>query len=224
MNEQILRNAPVNTKVMGREEATSYGALAFFGDKYGERVRVVEVPGFSKEFCGGTHVRKTGDIGLFLVTSEQGMRRARAAWKPSPARRDRARAQDQGILDELEQSAKTDRTSLVDEYAKMWEQLPPSQKREIELLEDEARDRRPPGQETDKNTRDLRRRMGRCLDPAIRRAGPQGAPGRGGRLPEPEPGSGIQSGSFQVQLLKKGFTLLPRFRIPLRGRWRPLTS
>ena len=49
------------------------GALAFFGDKYGERVRVVEIPGFSKEFCGGTHVRQTGDIGLFLVTAEQGI-------------------------------------------------------------------------------------------------------------------------------------------------------
>ena len=58
---------------MGREEALAYGALAFFGDKYGERVRVVEVPGFSKEFCGGTHVRQTGDIGLFLVTAEQGI-------------------------------------------------------------------------------------------------------------------------------------------------------
>ena len=58
---------------MGREEALAYGALAFFGDKYGERVRVVEIPGFSKEFCGGTHVHQTGDIGLFLFTAEQGI-------------------------------------------------------------------------------------------------------------------------------------------------------
>ncbi|PYQ55216.1 MAG: alanine--tRNA ligase, partial [Acidobacteria bacterium] len=65
VNEQILRNAPVQTRIMGREEALAYGALAFFGDKYGERVRVVEIPGFSREFCGGTHVRQTGDIGLF---------------------------------------------------------------------------------------------------------------------------------------------------------------
>jgi alanyl-tRNA synthetase len=73
VNEQILRNAPVQTRVMGREEALAEGALAFFGDKYGERVRVVEIRGFSKEFCGGTHVRQTGDIGLFLVTAEQGI-------------------------------------------------------------------------------------------------------------------------------------------------------
>jgi alanyl-tRNA synthetase len=124
VNEQILRNAPVETKVMGREEALAYGALAFFGDKYGERVRVVEVPGFSKEFCGGTHVRQTGDIGLFLVTSEQGVsagtRRVEALTGEAAIGRAR---EDQGILEELEQSAKTDRKSLVDEYAKLREKI-----------------------------------------------------------------------------------------------------
>ena len=73
VNAEILRDTPVDTKVMGREEALAYGALAFFGDKYGEQVRVVEIAGFSKEFCGGTHVRQTGEIGLFLLTSEQGV-------------------------------------------------------------------------------------------------------------------------------------------------------
>jgi alanyl-tRNA synthetase len=124
VNEQILRNVAVETKVMGREEALAYGALAFFGDKYGERVRVVEVPGFSKEFCGGTHVRQTGDIGLFLVTSEQGVsagtRRVEALTGEAAISRAR---QDQGILEELEQSAKTDRKSLVDEYAKLREKI-----------------------------------------------------------------------------------------------------
>src|SRR5205823_4587062 len=96
----------------------------FFGDKYGERVRVVEIPGFSKEFCGGTHVRQTGDIGLFLVTAEQGIsagtRRVEAL--TGEAAMGRAR-EDQGILEELEESAKTDRKNLVDDYAKMRERI-----------------------------------------------------------------------------------------------------
>jgi alanyl-tRNA synthetase len=119
---------------MGREEALAYGALAFFGDKYGEQVRVVEIPGFSKEFCGGTHVRQTGDIGLFLVTAEQGIsagtRRVEAL--TGEAALDRAR-QDQGILEELEDAAKVDRRSLVDEYAKLQEKLK-AQERELKAL------------------------------------------------------------------------------------------
>jgi alanyl-tRNA synthetase len=124
VNEQILRNAPVVTRVMGREQALAEGALAFFGDKYGEQVRVVEIPGFSKEFCGGTHVRQTGDIGLFLVTAEQGIsagtRRLEALTGEAAISRAR---EDQGILEELEDSAKTDRRNLVDEYAKMREKI-----------------------------------------------------------------------------------------------------
>jgi alanyl-tRNA synthetase len=124
VNEQILKNKPVQTKVMGREEALAYGALAFFGDKYGEQVRVVEVPGFSKEFCGGTHVRQTGDLGLFLVTAEQGVsagtRRLEALTGEAALVRAR---EDQGILEELEENAKTDRKGLVDEYARMKEEI-----------------------------------------------------------------------------------------------------
>jgi alanyl-tRNA synthetase len=124
VNSEILRDAGLETKVMGREEALSYGALAFFGDKYGERVRVVEVPGFSKEFCGGTHVHRTGEIGLLLLTNEQGVsagtRRVEAV--TGSAALERAQ-QDQGILEELEQAAKTDRRQLVDEYARLQEQL-----------------------------------------------------------------------------------------------------
>jgi alanyl-tRNA synthetase len=134
VNEQILRNAPVETRVMGREEALAYGALAFFGDKYGEQVRVVEIPGFSKEFCGGTHVKQTGDIGLFLVTAEQGIsagtRRMEAL--TGEAALDRAR-HDQGILEELEAAAKVDRRTLVDEYGKLQEKLK-AQDREIKAL------------------------------------------------------------------------------------------
>ena len=73
VNEQIYRNTPVETEVRSTEEAIAAGAMALFGEKYGDRVRVVSIPGFSKELCGGTHVRATGDIGLFLITEEIGV-------------------------------------------------------------------------------------------------------------------------------------------------------
>jgi alanyl-tRNA synthetase len=73
VNEQIRRNTPVQTEERSTEEAIAAGAMALFGEKYGDRVRVVSVPGFSLELCGGTHVRATGDIGVFLVTEESGV-------------------------------------------------------------------------------------------------------------------------------------------------------
>jgi alanyl-tRNA synthetase len=70
MNEQILRNASVETNVMPLDQAISTGAMALFGEKYGEEVRVVSVPGFSRELCGGTHVHRTGDIGVCKIVYE----------------------------------------------------------------------------------------------------------------------------------------------------------
>jgi alanyl-tRNA synthetase len=70
VNEQVLRNTPVTTDVMELENAIATGAMALFGEKYGEHVRVVQVPGFSRELCGGTHVERTGDIGLCKVVYE----------------------------------------------------------------------------------------------------------------------------------------------------------
>jgi alanyl-tRNA synthetase len=70
MNEQILRNAGVETDVLPLEKAIATGAMALFGEKYGEQVRVVSVPGFSRELCGGTHVRRTGDIGVCKIVYE----------------------------------------------------------------------------------------------------------------------------------------------------------
>jgi alanyl-tRNA synthetase len=73
VNEQVLENTPVETEVRSTQEAIAAGAMALFGEKYGDRVRVVSVPGFSMELCGGTHVRATGDIGLFAITGESGV-------------------------------------------------------------------------------------------------------------------------------------------------------
>ena len=70
MNEEILRNLQVQTDVMPLESAIQTGAMALFGEKYGDQVRVVSIPGFSKELCGGTHVARTGDIGLCKVVYE----------------------------------------------------------------------------------------------------------------------------------------------------------
>ena len=73
VNAQIYRNTTVQTDVRSTQEAMASGAMALFGEKYGDRVRVVSVPGFSLELCGGTHVRATGDIGFFVITQESGV-------------------------------------------------------------------------------------------------------------------------------------------------------
>jgi alanyl-tRNA synthetase len=73
VNEQALKNSPVQTEVKPTQEAIAAGAMALFGEKYGDKVRVVSVPGFSVELCGGTHARATGDIGLFAIVSESGV-------------------------------------------------------------------------------------------------------------------------------------------------------
>ncbi len=73
VNNEVRKNERVETEVMSIQDAVAKGALAFFGDKYGEQVRVVTVESFSKELCGGTHCRQTGDIGLFRLVSETGV-------------------------------------------------------------------------------------------------------------------------------------------------------
>jgi alanyl-tRNA synthetase len=73
VNKHILKNTPVETVVKPTQEAIAAGAMALFGEKYGDKVRVVSVPGFSVELCGGTHVHATGDIGLFAIVSESGV-------------------------------------------------------------------------------------------------------------------------------------------------------
>ncbi len=73
VNQKIRENLKLETKIMNVEEALQTGAMALFGEKYGEKVRVVMISEFSVELCGGTHSSRTGDIGLFKIVSESGV-------------------------------------------------------------------------------------------------------------------------------------------------------
>jgi alanyl-tRNA synthetase len=98
VNEHILKNEEVTTTVMDLEAAVGSGAMALFGEKYADEVRVLAIADFSKELCGGTHVRRTGDIGLFKITSESsvaaGTRRIEAVTG-------------EGVLKQLRQASQT---------------------------------------------------------------------------------------------------------------------
>lgn len=73
VNEQIRNNYVVETRIMALEDARQAGAIALFGEKYDDQVRVLRMGGFSTELCGGTHVKAVGDIGLFKIVSESGI-------------------------------------------------------------------------------------------------------------------------------------------------------
>ncbi|MBZ5620195.1 MAG: alanine--tRNA ligase, partial [Acidobacteriia bacterium] len=136
MNEQILRNSGVETKVMPLDQAISTGAMALFGEKYGEEVRVVTVPGFSRELCGGTHVRRTGDIGVCKVVYEgsisAGVRRIEAISGEAALR------QYQGATDALRRIAemmKASEPELIEHVEKLLA-AEKAQARQVEQLKD----------------------------------------------------------------------------------------
>lgn len=109
VNEKIAQNLPVETKIMSIEDAKKSGAMALFGEKYADTVRVVEMGDFSKELCGGTHVGSTGMIGSFKILSESGVaagvRRIEAVTGSNVA------AYYRKLEEQLDQAAKTLKTS-----------------------------------------------------------------------------------------------------------------
>jgi len=102
VNAQIRENRPVSTRVSALDEAMKSGAIALFGEKYGDQVRVVSVEGFSTELCGGTHLAATGQIGTFMIVSESsvgsGLRRIEAVTGRGAEAYIRERL---GVLDEV---------------------------------------------------------------------------------------------------------------------------
>jgi alanyl-tRNA synthetase len=124
VNQQILRNVAVQTDVMPVEEAIRSGAMALFGEKYAGLMRVLTVPGFSKELCGGTHVRATGDIGVFKITSDEsiasGVRRIRAITGSDAYERFR---EDELLVDQVTGSLRTSRTELPAVVARLQDEL-----------------------------------------------------------------------------------------------------
>jgi alanyl-tRNA synthetase len=138
VNYHILRNEPVQTDEMAIDEAMHSGAMALFGEKYGERVRVLSIKGvegiFSKELCGGTHVRATGDIGLFKITSDEsiasGVRRIRAITGMDAYDRFR---EAEVLVDGLSTGLRTSRNDLSMTVSRLQEELRKA-RREVDEL------------------------------------------------------------------------------------------
>lgn len=136
VNRYILENQPVNTNIQSIEEAMRGGAMALFGEKYGSDVRVLSIGDgvFSKELCGGTHVRATGDIGAFKITSDEaiasGVRRIRAITGFDAFERFR---EDERLIDRSLSALKTQRDNLPNAIERLQEEVKRTRK-EIEEL------------------------------------------------------------------------------------------
>jgi alanyl-tRNA synthetase len=138
VNSEIRRNNRVVSREMAADEAIAAGAMALFGEKYGDRVRVVEVGEFSMELCGGTHARAAGDIGLFRILSEGGI--AAGVRRIEAVTGDTALAQvheQQQTLHQIGQLLKTDSANLEQRLHKLLEQQRQLEK-ELEQLQAKA--------------------------------------------------------------------------------------
>ena len=134
VNEKIQEDLDVATDTLSLDDALARGAMAFFGEKYGDRVRIVEIPEFSLELCGGTHLRRTGEAGPFVITNESsvaaGIRRVEALtglaamvhWQKQSA-----------LIDEASRALKTRPGELSQTASRLREELK-RKEREVEEL------------------------------------------------------------------------------------------
>lgn len=138
VNRQIRENISVTTEVMDIEAAKQKGAMALFGEKYGDLVRVVGMTGFSIELCGGTHVKRTGDIGLFKVVSESaiaaGIRRIEAVTAENAIN---WLNNQQNILNQSADLLKSDTASLVEKIQQLQDKAKKAEK-ELQQLKEKA--------------------------------------------------------------------------------------
>jgi alanyl-tRNA synthetase len=134
VNDVIRQDLPIVASVMPLDEALRRGALAFFGDKYGDTVRVIEIPGYSMELCGGTHASSTGSIGILKLTQERGIaagiRRVEALAGSGALS---ALRQDRRVVDRLQSALNVERERLGTTLASLLEQNR-TLKREVERL------------------------------------------------------------------------------------------
>ncbi|MDH5384340.1 MAG: DHHA1 domain-containing protein, partial [Candidatus Aminicenantes bacterium] len=124
VNEKIRENIPVETKITTMEEGIKQGAIAIFEEKYGEKVRMVVIDGFSKELCGGVHVHSTGEIGLFKIVSETsiaaGMRRIESVTGEGALR---YAQENENLLLEIQQLMNSPKRELVQQISKLKESI-----------------------------------------------------------------------------------------------------
>jgi alanyl-tRNA synthetase len=134
VEEKILQDVPLEIEEMSINDALDAGAVALFGEKYGDRVRVIRIGDFSLELCGGTHVARTGEIGDFLLLDDSsisaGVRRLEAFSGQGASRR---RQEDRSLLDDLEKVLKVKREEIPDGISRLLENQKTQQK-EIDSL------------------------------------------------------------------------------------------
>ncbi len=144
LNEYVIKNDTVTARVMSKDEAQKTGAIALFGEKYEDTVRVISVGDYSKEFCGGTHLDLTGNIGLILITSESsvgsGLRRIEALTGNLAYREVFSKME---LLEEISKTLKTVSGDILStlkmKEARLKDLEKVKAKRDVELIKEEAK-------------------------------------------------------------------------------------